>query len=915
MTGTRFNQASNLIIGDDANELLRLGSVGIVAGFGGNDTIESPINSTAPGSKLFGGIGDDFLASRGIDDEIFGGRGNDVLVNESGRATLRGQLGDDTIFGEEDRNTVYGGAGNDSIFVREDRNVVFGGDGNDTIRGGEGNDSFAGGAGNDVLIATRTSDDPSFLFGNAGDDILESSPNADSLYGGAGNDSITAESSANASNMFLSGDKGGDTIAYFGSGAGAILDGDRSASLTSAGTDAGADVFLVGASATELKVFGGADNDSLFGTGSAIGANAEVFMGRGNDYFAATSAGSSRFSGDLGDDFGSIVAGGNDTVLGDPALVGTDAIAGNDTLAVSVLGGQNVIYGDDTSSSSAGNDSIATFGAGSSSIVGGAGNDTINTSNSGAGDTLIGGAGNDIYTFGAGDVIPFDSLGDNTYIAIGATANDTITVTPNDGYTGNATFVVTGETELIKTITNGGIIAPESGDEPDLITITGTADALTSLADGDDTLQANNLAATGSVFGGAGNDVLIFSGTDFSGGSGPLVSGLAGVDLGVVDGGAGDDSIAFTGVAAAIASVTGGAGNDTIAAPIFVGSAFGGEGKDVFDVLAIGAGAFIDAGAGDERINIPFVVELADATLTSRSTVLGGAGDDTISIGRDAFATRNDLAIDGGEGNDYLFGKLFGGDSIIGGAGNDTISGNASRMNEPYGRTGTNPELLGGDTLTGGAGADVFVLATDDALHIGADLGAAGTQVALNNPYIVYDGTSPAAATTGIFSGIQQIDVITDFNPEEDVILFNSTTWNGVLTSLQPGTNADEIVGATNALRVGSLAYLADNQTAGGQYLGNNVAGGGTANSYGLTSYRTLGADDFGVGGFALNAGGSENGEFPVGQVFMYDTDAGGLYYNGFLVAIFSGSIPTTLNQTNLQALPTATTSGGIVLI
>ncbi|NJN62633.1 MAG: calcium-binding protein, partial [Coleofasciculaceae cyanobacterium RL_1_1] len=380
---------------------------------------------------------------------------------------------------------------------------------------------FAGGAGNDYLQSFATATDAGILFGNEGNDTLVlSNTAADSAYGGMGNDSVFAGTGASAANQFLSGDKGADSITYLGSGANVILDGDRSASGEGAlGTDAGNDVFTISA-AKGMFVLGGGGNDSLSGS---LGAESSVFMGKGDDFFNIVSTGSSMISGDLGNDSGTITLGGNDTLMadGDGVFAGTDAVSGNDNFVVNAQAGKSVIYGDIPTGSVGGNDTLSVTGSGNV-VFGGAGNDRLVSS---GGNTLIGGAGNDFYSFSAGDVIPFDSLGNNTYVAgSGASVADVVTVTANDSFTGGATFLVTGEAELIKTLTNGGIIASDS---KDLITIS-TADQVTSLKGGNDTLNGVNLTAAGSIFGGDGDDNISFSGT--------TVAGL-------VDGGAGNDRL------------------------------------------------------------------------------------------------------------------------------------------------------------------------------------------------------------------------------------------------------------------------------------------------------------------------------------------------------------------------------------
>lgn len=122
-----------------------------------------------------------------------------------------------------------------------------------------------------------------------------------------------------------------------------------------------------------------------------------------------------------------------------------------------------------------------------------------------------------------------------------------------------------------------------------------------------------------------------------------------------------------------------------------------------------------------------------DDTLSGNSgddLMYGGFGDDILS------GNQGDDTLSGNSGNDKLFG-FSGSDLLLGGSGDDTLSGGTE--NDVLLGDDGNDALYGGpgsDTLTGGADSDEFVFV------FGNDL--VGTDV----------------------------DVITDFNVEEDVIVF-----------------------------------------------------------------------------------------------------------------------------------------------
>jgi hypothetical protein len=204
---------------------------------------------------------------------------------------------------------------------------------------------------------------------------------------------------------------------------------------------------------------------------------------------------------------------------------------------------------------------------------------------------------------------------------------------------------------------------------------------------------------TVSVFGGAGNDILIAStltpanqnATSFP----PVVlSGDAGSDflLGSIGadalyGGTGDDYLSAD------------AGDDYLDAGDGDDSLYGGSGSD--NLGGDDGDDFVDGGTGDDIV----MGGIGDDQINGGGGddfLGGGDGDDTLNGGDGNDHIYSDYGIDtidGGAGNDYLDGG-DGDDTITGGDGDDTIAGG-------YG----NDSLYGGsgyDALYGGPGIDTI---------------------------------------------------------------------------------------------------------------------------------------------------------------------------------------------------------------
>jgi Ca2+-binding RTX toxin-like protein len=175
---------------------------------------------------------------------------------------------------------------------------------------------------------------------------------------------------------------------------------------------------------------------------------------------------------------------------------------------------------------------------------------------------------------------------------------------------------------------------------------------------------------------------------------------------------------------------------DTSARDITVGAAAGGQKTLV--ISAPGALTLTAAATTLTSVNASGVAGNLTYTtgVTTGTSVLGGAGNDTIGVA--ATSTGADT-IDGGAGNDSISGGA-GADSLIGSDGADTITG------------GT-----GADTMTGGTGADRFVFLANNTTAVTPVV--TSTASAFDTITDFVSGTdkldTPAVAFLGNYTNIQ----------------------------------------------------------------------------------------------------------------------------------------------------------------
>ncbi|WP_159788702.1 beta strand repeat-containing protein [Sodalinema gerasimenkoae] len=663
-------------------------------------------------------------------DEVMMKSPNPVILSENGEEHLSTQVeevwgrdGNDTIIGAlnsvEPGSTLLGNAGDDYIRSRGIGDRVFGGRGADTIVNDNGQALIYGDLGSDYLLAreSRTTLFGGRSFGEAtaeeGKNTLVSQGGKNILMGGGGND-------------YLIGEAGEDTMAG-GDGDDTAIGGLRGQSFIFG--NKGADYLLTRSTGKGDTLFGGQGNDKLIVDASSTAEAPHLFGGVGDD--------SLMVAGSDGKVNGAILVG---DVNPDGSFGGSDGDEGNNYLFAE--SGKN------------------------HQLFGNSGNDTLSVGvNIGVGVSLFGGRGDDMLMGGTdGSVEGLKAFGDK--------GNDTLMFTGSDSeFWGDNPFISSGfgdnviQVTGVKNILRGGntLQGADSGvDIPEselgnnrIVAIApegfegSTANQLIGGA-GNDTLDAGSSGAgdtlIGGPDGGKGNNTYIF------GPGQKIVQDTIGVNtyfardvfdtevtVRGVDSIAGNGQFLIEGdinqnvTALKTGGVRTGAGNDRIVLENAVGLTDGGSGDDLFQLGAVGATytnlsgkvvenpeATVLGGAGDDQITINGTDGVGE-----NATVDGGLGNDTIEVTNASATVKG--AIFGGEGNDSIsFTNLGKTGKIDGGGGADTIIGTGKIAGEIIGGGKDNvfrfngASLFGGAKITTGAGDENVILTN---VAVGSDDG------------------------------------------------------------------------------------------------------------------------------------------------------------------------------------------------
>ncbi len=761
------------------------------AGGDGNDTLTiDEANGAMPAAELYGGNGDDTLT---------GGSAGDTLTGEANNDILLGRGGIDQLFGGVGNDTLTGGDGNDSMFGEDgdDRMIWNAGDDNDLMEGGIGSDTAEvnGGNGDEAFTITANGTRVRFDRINPAPFTLDiGTTEALVINANGGNDTIsTSGNLAALISLTIDGGAGNDTI-LGGNGIDTLLGGD--------GSD-----FVDGNQGNDVA-FLGADDD-IFNWDPGDGSDI-VEGGSGTDTLT--------FNASAANEIIDVTANGARTQLA--RNVGAIVMDLNDLekITLNALGGVDVINVNDLTGTDATQVDINLAGTiGGSS--GDAAADTVTVNGSAAANTIS--------IIGAGTSVSITGLPALVNITNAEGANDALTVNgQGDNDTIIATTVPAG---VIKLTLDGGAGNDTlngsqgadtffGGDGADFV-FGDNGNDVAFLGNGDDVFQWDPGDGNDTIEGQANFDELRFNGSNASenyniaanGGRLLLARDVANVTTDMDDVEkirinllGGNDTII-------VGDLT---GTDATSIDLRLGASGGGgdggsdsvtvNGTNGTDTINVTASGGVVTASG-----LQAAVSLTDAEVANdRLTINGNGGDDTINAGNLA-AGLIQLTINGGLGNDLMFGSA-GNDIVNGGDGNDTallgagddiFTWNPGDDNDVVeGQAGTDTLQFNGaniaetiNILANGARttffrdvANVFVDMNDTEVIRFAALGGADT-ITVNDlsatdvTQLVFD----LASTIGGPSGDAQVDTITlNGSADANTINLSGTAAALVITGL-----------------------------------------------------------------------------------------------------------------------------------
>lgn len=558
-------------------------------------------------------------------------------------------------------------------------------------------------------------DGDDLLIGNKGNDALFAYGGQDILIGGEGNDSLS--SSSLDGHDFMLGGKGNDDFTM----------GDNSTAV------------------------GGEGNDRVFGPLSII-HDAQIILGAGDDRVNRTVENSTVFLGT-----------GNDSAVG---AFGSQVFLedGDDQVGMPNVHSSNPSYQlNCLLDAGNGNDAIYLYYLYESTLVGGAGDDTLIADDYRAEDTYL------FYTGDGNDRIEH-AVQSGAAVLGTIFINDIEIIGEAQAISASAWQMVIGGATFNFVLNGSNLVLTENGNTNDSITlanfntvqggygimlgdtdnliITGTTgqDTLTG-GIGNDTIHA--LDGDDSIYAGAGDDSVA------AGGGNDTVVGGSGAGDDTYDGGAGQDWVTYTSTSAGITV--------NLTTGVASGSEIGTDTLSNIEHIEAGSGA--DALTGNTEANhiLGGLGNDTVAGLAGADTLAGGGGTDTLSYAASGAGVTVNLATGAGSGGDAAGDVLSGFESITGSAYNDSLTGST-----------------GNDSFAGGAGADSI-------------LGGDGIDTASYRDSTVAISVN---LTTGALSGGEaQGDVFSSIENIMGSAFADAITGSGGNNALLGGVGADTLSG------------------------------------------------------------------------------------------------------------------------
>ncbi len=640
----------------------------IITGTVGNDVINTTLNHSAAATVASPTATANVTVNAGAgDDVITTGGGDDVLNGGTGADTMTGGAGNDTYYVDNPSDQIIerAGQGLDTIIASIDYSIGANVE-NLTLVGGAING--IGNGGNNTLQ------------GNDGNNVLSGGAGNDTLYGGGGDDS-------------LMGGAGSDSYLYqAGSGHTTIIDGGPA-------TDINRLALINGIKPSDIHAYrlASAPNDLYlaFPDGGWIKLQDQLI---GNGVSLITF------------DDGTVWTRANLASLSAPIDTTTPPSASDDTgialvTANAVIPG-SVFLANDTSAS------------GLLTIVG--------VSNVSIGTASVN-AGGDIVVAAPQGYLGLVSFTYTIADEHGQTSSATATVTILPGTpVANADTIAPSQRNTPLTLSAAQLLANDS--EPDGRTLSissvghathGTVSQTTTgnIVFTPDTNYVGAASFTYTLSNGVGATAVGTANLTFVAPPPVTLSGTSGNDT--LTGGAGDDML------------SGGDGNDVLNGSVGADTMIGGDGSDAYYVDNIGdqvieTNTNLSTGGSDivfASINYTLGANVERLVVRDIATIGNGNSLDNVIDGRQSNLT---LTLDGGAGNDILYGSNQGRNTLIGGEGADTII--AAGLN---------------NTLNGGNGNDIYY--SDSATNLIVETNADRVTGGFDTLYAGYDVVMLAA--------------------------------------------------------------------------------------------------------------------------------------------------------------------------
>ena len=410
----------------------------------------------------------------------------------------------------------------------------------------------------------------------------------------------------------------------------------------------------------------------------------------------------------------------------------------------------------------------------------------------------------------SGNLFVFASGAADKSTVIGGAGKDTIDLNSGESAVGGLDINLKGGQDTVDisaTELSGSTIKLGAG--ADTLTFTANSGQLDSLygGDGDDVVAISGQIDVSLINAGGGSDII--SGSDAVSASGAALQM-----------GAGNDTIVLSAAEAASATLLGGGGADSITLDVgaastaikIAGDAAGTVGKDTITIqnTAILVDEINLQGAGGADV-IKF--DGSAGTIGSTGKILGNYGGDNIDISA-LFAGAGGLTIGGGAGSDTItldeFGSAGSGAFVIGGGGADSISlvtNNAGTAGDATTSAGN-----GFGAIIGGAGADSITFVGD----VGASVAAAG-EIVISS---VSDSTEDAMDVIRFTAGATNAGLLFNLDMSDGVAGNASDADKGLrfsagIVASAGGTNFGDMISAVDALvtttgKAGTFAHSGD---------------------------------------------------------------------------------------------------------